>query len=121
MRNLLQLVSHLTFNFSPYIDPAMIRDDCKKRVVGHANQSYKKFDTWQTAIAAYTASYNIGGVIATPDPGSVYWTEPIPRISEPGHSSLDSEDALWASFGEEDCKARDDLERMMRGLNVANK
>ena len=67
MQDFLQLVSRLTFSWSPYIDTSLIRDVCKKHVIGHPHPSFKKFDTWQTVIATYTESYDIGGVISTPD------------------------------------------------------
>ena len=121
MWDFLQLVSRLTFSRSPYIDTSLIRDACKKRVIGHPHPSFKKFDTWQTVIATYTESYDIGGVISTPDPGTVFWSEPTPLVSEPEDSSLDCEDALWTTFGTEDREAWSELTKMLDGLKVAKK
>ena len=86
--------------------------------IGHPHPSFK---IWQTAITAYTESYDTGGVIATPDPGTMFWSEPTPLVSEPEDSLLDSEDALWTTFSAEDHKAWSELTKMLDSLKVANK
>ena len=72
---------------------------------------YQKYPTWQSAISAYTQSYNKNQVIAYPQPNTCWWLEPI-RVRDAteleADTSTSSEEAMWATLtlAEEDAEAR---------------
>ena len=65
---------------------------------------HQKYPTWQTAIDAYTQSYNNNQVIAYPQPNTRWWTVPV-HVHNPtelvADTSTSSEEELWASFDED--------------------
>lgn len=81
------------------------RDEDDIRTTNHPNQCQQKFRNWDAALTAYTASYDRGEIIATPDPNTRWWTEPI-RIGNmvelADDTSTSSEEALWANFSDDD-------------------
>jgi hypothetical protein len=88
-----------------------------------ADACQQKFPSWQTAIAEYTRSYNEGDVVAYPEPNTRWWTEPIrARMRNStelaADTSTSSEEAMWATFANEDAAARNQLELSFGGLSM---
>ena len=88
-----------------------------------AEACQQKFPIWQVAIVAYTDSYNGGHVVTYPEPNTRWWTEPIciymcNPMELAADTSTTSEEAMWATFEDEDAAARDQLERSLHGLSL---
>lgn len=99
----------------------MTRNDDEIRVRNVSNACQQKYPTWQDAIKAYTESYNNGEVIAYPEPNTRWWTDPIPvrNTSElAADTSTSSEEALWATFVDEDTAARAELVQRLNHLTL---
>jgi hypothetical protein len=96
-------------------------DDVRTKFVAEACQ--QKFPSWQAAIVAYTNSYNDGHVVAYPEPNTRWWMEPIRIYTRnptelAADTSTSSEEAMWATFEDEDAAARDQLEWSLHGLSL---
>ena len=100
----------------------MTRHEDDARTKNCAEKCHQKYPTWQSAIIAYTKSYNSNQVIAYPPPNTCWWTEPI-RVRNAtelaADTSTSSEEAMWATLAlaEEDAAARAMLDSL-RNLTV---
>ena len=96
-----------------------MRDEDDIRTTGVTYGCQQRFPNWQSAIAAYTKSYENGEVVAYPEPNSRWWTDPI-RVRAPAahaaNNSTASEEELWAVLADEDAAARVQLEQRLSGL-----
>jgi len=98
----------------------MCRDEANAHVDGVSGACHRRCRSWQQAIDCYRDAYDGRRVQALPEPGSIYWTMPMPiSRSRPSRPSNGSDSIYWNSVEEDEQQlGADELSAYLSNINL---